>query len=166
MGGIDEEIGRQFRLAMRRFAAAVTVVTTRWQDADVGMTATAVTSLSMDPPSLLVCVNRGAGFHSAIEDCESFCVNLLRAGQHHISANFGGAKPPEDRFSEGEWEDSGSVPYLKDAQANIFCRKTALFEYGTHSIVIGEATRLLTHEEIAPLLYVDGRYAAVAPKAG
>jgi flavin reductase (DIM6/NTAB) family NADH-FMN oxidoreductase RutF len=161
-----EEIGRLFRLAMRRFPGTVTVVTAALDGADCGMTATAVTSLSMDPPSLLVCVNRGTGFHAAIESGDRFCVNVLREGQQDIAAGFGGGKPPDLRFTDGAWAHHDGVAYLTDAQANIFCRRAALFPYGTHSIVVGEATRLLLHDEVAPLIYVDGRYAAVAPKVG
>jgi flavin reductase (DIM6/NTAB) family NADH-FMN oxidoreductase RutF len=161
----EDDIGQLFRLAMRRFPAAVTVVTAHW-GSDAGMTATAVTSLSMDPPSLLVCVNRAAAFHGVIEQSASFCVNVLREGQERISAGFGGGKPPEERFADGQWRHHEGIPYLVDAQANIFCRRTALFPYGSHSIVVGEATRLLYQEQVAPLLYVDGRYAAVAPSAG
>jgi len=163
MASDDQDIARLFRLAMRRFPAAVTIVTTRKDGTDFGMTATAVTSLSMEPPSLLVCVNRGAGFHGAIEEAEHFCVNILREGQDQLSTNFGGGKPPHERFAEGHWRHQHSMPYLADAQANIFCRRAALFAYGTHSIVVGEASRLLLHDEVAPLLYVDGRYAALAP---
>jgi flavin reductase (DIM6/NTAB) family NADH-FMN oxidoreductase RutF len=151
-----------FRQAMRRFPAAVTVVTTRWQGTDCGMTATAVTSLSMEPPSLLVCVNRTSGFHGNIEGSDVFCVNVLREGQHQISTNFGGAKPAEERFSEGDWREARGLLYLADAQSVIFCRKTAAFAHTTHSIVVGEATHLMLHETVAPLLYMDGRYATLS----
>lgn len=162
----SDDIARDFRLAMRRFAAAVTVVTTKWRGEDLGMTATAVTSLSMDPPSLLVCVNRSNGFYPAIEESDQFCVNILREGQQHISTNFGGGKPPQERFGEGDWQSDGKIPYLRDAQANIFCRKAASFAHGTHAIIVGEAISLMLHEQIAPLLYVDGRYAALADNIG
>ena len=158
-----EDVESLFRSAMRRFPAAVTVVTTSLEGADSGMTATAVTSLSMEPPSLLVCVNRAAAFHEAIAQSSSFCVNLLRQGQEEISAAFGGRLPQERRFAHGVWQHRDGIPYLGDAQANIFCRRDSLFAYGSHSIVIGVVTGLLLREEVAPLLYVDGRYGAVAP---
>ncbi len=163
MAAVEDDIGHLFRLAMRRFPAAVTVVTTRFEDGIVGMTATAVTSLSMSPPSLLLCVNRDNGFHDAIEQNSDFCVNILRAGQHDISANFGGGKPPEERFTVGEWRDLDGIPYLADSQASLFCTKSALFEHTTHSIVIFEVTGLLLQDEVEPLLYVDGRYGLVTP---
>jgi flavin reductase (DIM6/NTAB) family NADH-FMN oxidoreductase RutF len=157
-----DEVSQLFRQAMRRFPAAVTVVTARGNEGDCGMTATAVTSLSMDPPSLLVCVNRNAGFHRTIEESGHFCINVLREGQHQISANFGGAKPSQERFSEGDWREQHGLLYLADAQAAIFCRKTATFAHSTHTIVVGEATGLILHDTVAPLLYIDGRYATLS----
>ena len=156
------EVGQLFRQAMRRFPAAVTVVTARGKNGDCGMTATAVTSLSMDPPSLLVCVNRSASFHTTIEEEETFCINVLREGQHQISSNFGGAKPVAERFAEGDWREQDGLPYLADAQAVIFCKKSATFLHTTHTIVVGEATGLILHDSVAPLLYIDGRYATLS----
>jgi flavin reductase (DIM6/NTAB) family NADH-FMN oxidoreductase RutF len=160
------DVSQLFRQAMRRFPAAVTVVTARGKvqgkDTDCGMTATAVTSLSMDPPSLLVCVNRNSSFHSIIEESDTFCVNVLREGQHQISSNFGGAKPADERFSEGDWREEQGLLYLADAQAAIFCKKGAVFMHSTHTIVVGEATGLILHDTVAPLLYVDGRYATLS----
>jgi flavin reductase (DIM6/NTAB) family NADH-FMN oxidoreductase RutF len=157
-----DEVTQLFRQAMRRFPAAVTVVTAAGKNGNCGMTATAVTSLSMDPPSLLVCVNRSSSFHTTIEESDSFCVNVLREGQHQISANFGGAKPVDERFSEGEWREKDGLPYLADAQAVIFCKKSGTFIHTTHTIVIGEATGLILHDSVAPLLYIDGRYATLS----
>jgi len=160
------EVERLFRTAMRRYPATVTIVTTRHGSLDAGMTATAVTSVSMEPPALLVCVNRGVGFHTAIENAGEFCVNVLREEQQEMAAAFGGGKPPHERFTDGTWQRLDGVPYLPKAQANIFCRRTAVFPYGTHSIVIGEVIRLHLHDEVAPLIYVDGRYAAVGCNLG
>ena len=157
-----DEVSQLFRQAMRRFPAAVTVVTACGKEGNCGMTATAVTSLSMDPPSLLVCVNRNTSFHRAIEDGGHFCVNVLREGQHRISTNFGGGKAADERFSEGDWREKDGLPYLADAQAVIFCKKSATFMHTTHTIVVGEATGLILHDEVAPLLYIDGRYATLS----
>lgn len=141
--------------------AAVTVITTSADGVDVGMTATAVTSLSVQPPSLLVCINRTSGFHKQIEGSGCFCVNILRVDHQEISAAFGGAKPAAERFATGNWLHREGIPYLADAQASIFCRKSALFAH-----TIGEATALLMQKDVVPPIYVDGRYAALAPKSG
>lgn len=157
-----DDVASLFRQAMRRFPAAVSVVTTRCQGSDCGMTATAVTSLSMDPPSLLVCVNRSTSFHTSIEEAKVFCINVLREGQQEISSNFGGAKSGKEKFSAGDWREQDGIPYLADAQSVIFCKKSATFLHTTHTIVVGEATGLILHETVAPLLYIDGRYATLS----
>jgi flavin reductase (DIM6/NTAB) family NADH-FMN oxidoreductase RutF len=157
-----EDVIAQFKQAMRRLAATVTVVTTGQGETKVGMTASAVTSLSMAPPSLLICVNKSAGFHQAIATTDYFCVNILRHGQDDISNAFAGKLTAEERFAMGSWGHERNVPYLKDAQAVIFCKRSNLFEHGTHSIIVGDATELLLGDPIAPLVYADGRYSTIA----
>ena len=131
----SEELRASFRLAMRRFPAAVSVITSADQTRQHGMTATAVTSLSLDPPSLIVCVNRSTLLHDIILQGRHFCVNILRKDQAELSSAFGGAVAPEARFGCGNWLMSAQgVSYLADAQANIFCRKVAAVPYSTFLI--------------------------------
>ncbi|MDR3516651.1 MAG: flavin reductase family protein [Azospirillaceae bacterium] len=159
---MSEEIRDQFRQAMRRMAATVTVITIRRGGANAGMTASAVTSLCMAPPSLLVCVNKAAAFHEAISSAEYFCVNVLRHGQEDISSAFAGKLTAEQRFSVGSWGQEKLAPYLLDSQAAIFCRRTNLFAHGTHSIIVGQAVELILGHPIMPLIYADGQYSTVA----
>src|ERR1700731_28351 len=98
-----DDLRASFKLAMRRFPAAVTVITSADQTRRHGMTATAATSLSMDPPSLVVCVNQASLLHDIMLLARRFCVNLLRKDQAALSAAFSGALPPETRFGLGEW---------------------------------------------------------------
>jgi flavin reductase (DIM6/NTAB) family NADH-FMN oxidoreductase RutF len=108
-------------------------------------------------------VNKTAGFHQAISSTDYFCVNILRHGQDDISNAFAGKLSPEERFAVGSWGQERSVPYLKDAQAAIFCKRANLFEHATHSIVVGEAIELILGDHpITPLVYADGRYGTVA----
>jgi len=160
---MSDEIKDQFRQAMRRLASTVTIVTTRNKGVIAGMTASAVTSLSMAPPSLLVCVNKTAGLHSSISSADYFCVNILRHGQGEISNAFAGKLTAEQRFDVGSWGHDKSVPYLRDAQAAIFCKRATVYEHGTHSIIVGEAVELMLGDPITPLVHVDGRYSAVTP---
>jgi flavin reductase (DIM6/NTAB) family NADH-FMN oxidoreductase RutF len=153
------ELAAAFKAAMRRFAATVTIVTVADGDTKSGMTATAVASVSTEPPALLVCVNRSASIHANLRMGANFCVNLLAADHIPLSAAFGGKLPPEDRFSLGAWQTHGTgVPYLDDAQANIFCVVDAMIEYGTHTIFIGRAEAVRLHGEVRPLIYGDGRF--------
>ena len=98
MNKVGDDIGQLFRLAMRRFPAAVTIVTTRYQGEDVGMTATAVTSLSMDPPSLLLCVNRGNGFHTPIEENQDRRMSASLSANGAIRAAFPISPTPRPAF--------------------------------------------------------------------
>jgi flavin reductase (DIM6/NTAB) family NADH-FMN oxidoreductase RutF len=159
VSSISEELRASFKLAMRRFPAAVSVITAADENRRHGMTATAVTSLSLDPPSLIVCINRETLLHDIMQLGRRFCVNLLRRDQAGLSSAFSGAVAPEARFSVGNWYAStDGVSYLAEAQANIFCRKVAAVPYGTHTIFIGEADAVNVHDPIEPLIYQDAQY--------
>lgn len=148
-----------FRNAMRRLTSAVTVISTAFEGHRCGMTATAVTSVSTDPPSLLVCINRASTIHDPMIGSGRFCVNILQAHQIGIAEAFSGAQKGEDRFSAGAWStDPFGIPHLAEAQANIFCGVDAVNAYGTHSVIIGKVQGVLVQGNIAPLLYQDGRY--------
>jgi flavin reductase (DIM6/NTAB) family NADH-FMN oxidoreductase RutF len=149
----------EFRRAMRRLTSAVTVITTAHEQRRYGMTATAVTSVSADPPSLLICINRAASLHEPLIRSGRFCVNILEAEQTCVANAFSGGVPQEIRFAQGQWAaDDVGVPFLRDAQANIFCEADALSSYGTHSIIIGKVSEVLVHGRVTPLLYQDGQY--------
>ena len=156
---VAEELCASFKLAMRRFPAAVSVITSADQSRRHGMTATAVTSLSLDPPSLIVCINRTTLLHDIMQLGRHFCVNVLRRDQVELSSAFSGAIAPEARFALGTWHVSANgISYLADAQANIFCRKVAAVPYGTHTIFIGEAEGAKVQDPIEPLIYQDAQY--------
>ncbi|MDD3445191.1 MAG: flavin reductase family protein [Zavarzinia sp.] len=153
------ELVTAFKGAMRRLAATVTVITTGSGGERQGMTATAVTSVTMDPPALLICVNQSASLHPVLETGTRFCVNLLNESHGEVAGAFGGRLQGADRFNAGQWavNDHG-VPYLTDAQANLFCRVDALMLYGTHTIFVGRVEDVRLFGDIAPLIYQDGRY--------
>src|SRR3954462_7813411 len=93
-----DDLRSSFKLAMRRFPAAVSVITSADQSRRHGMTATAVTSLSLDPPSLIVCINQSTLLHDIMLRARRFCVNVLRRDQIALSSAFSGAVPAEGRF--------------------------------------------------------------------
>ncbi|WP_368744370.1 flavin reductase family protein [Desertibaculum subflavum] len=164
MNASTEELAVSFRLAMRRLAATVTIITTSDGGIRHGMTATAVTSVCADPPSLLFCVNQSASIHAPLKVGSQICINLLKAVHTELSQVFSGKLEGEARFAHGRW-DAGDfgVPYLADAQANIFGHVEMLMAYGTHSIYIARVTRAIVHPEVAPLVYQDGVYATARP---
>lgn len=156
--------GASFRDAMRRLAATVTIISARGAGRRHGITATAVTSLSMEPPSLLVCVNRSGSLHDLLSESDRFCVNLLRSEQAALSDAFSGKLPSEERFLHGAWKEDGEgLPFLADGQASIFCRRRDAIQHGSHSIFIGEVESVLLTEDISPLIYSNGAYSRCAP---
>ena len=156
---IPEDLPQTFKAAMRRLAASVAVVAARGEGGPIGMAATSVTSLTVDPPAVLICVNRATALHGLLVPTTPLSVNLLSRGQQDVSAAFGGGVPQDERFRIGEWRDgNGGVPELVGAQASLACVIDAMLAYGTHSIVIARVLSARVSEAIDPLIYQDGGY--------
>lgn len=154
----DEQAVRGFRQAMRRVASTVNVITICVDGQPMGITATAMSSLAMDPPSLLVCINRAAALHGSIQDVSHFGVNVLHRDQEHLAQMFADRDQAPLRFTDGWHLDCERPPRLVDAQASILCRRIDHHQFGTHSIFIGVVEDVVVRSEIDPLVYVDGRY--------
>jgi flavin reductase (DIM6/NTAB) family NADH-FMN oxidoreductase RutF len=153
------DLPASFKAVMRGVAATVTIVTAADASRRHGMTATAMMSLSMDPPSLVVCINRATLLYDIMLSARRFCVNVLRHDQAELSAAFSGALSPEQRFQLGAWEQTDDgIGYLTDAQASVLCKRVAAVPFGTHTLFIGEVDQVNLGERIAPLVYQDARY--------
>lgn len=148
-----------FKIAMRRLAATVNVITTEAGGRRYGVAATAVTSLSTDPESVLVCLNKSSSITPVILERKLFCVNILAGHHTDLSHAFGGGLAGEDRFGMGDWERSQTgVPYLADAQANLFCEIDNAVAYGTHQVLFSRILDIRLTDQNRPLIYGDGRY--------
>jgi flavin reductase len=148
-----------FKDGMRRLAAAVNVITICVDGTPMGMTATAVTSLAAEPPSLLVCINRSASMHSALIASSQFAINVLHSEQLLIAQRFSDSKLRDVRFAEGGWvHDATAAPYLPDAQVAFSCQLEQVVNFATHTICIGRVTEVRNRDEVDPLMYVDGRF--------
>jgi flavin reductase len=149
-----------FRSAQRRLASSVAVITSGAGREAVGMTATAVTSVSMDPPSLLVCVNRSATLHAEVVRTGRFRVTYLRSDQLDVARSFGGGRPQAERFATASWAMEGEGgPGLDEALAACVCALEQAVDFGTHTVFIGRVESVADGEG-APLLYCNGAYAA------
>jgi flavin reductase (DIM6/NTAB) family NADH-FMN oxidoreductase RutF len=126
----------------------------------MGITATAMSSLSMDPPSLLICINQAATMHRSMEEVPYFCVNVLHRDQENIARMFADRRQHALRFASGWDVDCARPPRLLDAQAALTCRRTDHHRFGTHSIFIGVVEDVQVREDVDPLVYVNGVYAA------
>ncbi|MGE3594131.1 MAG: flavin reductase family protein [Dehalococcoidia bacterium] len=154
------DLHSDLRIALRRLAKAVVIVTCRFEGNRFAMAATAVSELSMDPPSMLVCVNQSASIYLPMLATDQFAINILHRSQRHISECCSGPIKSEARFGVGHWceENPDCPPILVDAQANIICRKQQHVQFGSHGVFFGAVTAATTHGEVAPLIYVDGCY--------
>jgi flavin reductase (DIM6/NTAB) family NADH-FMN oxidoreductase RutF len=148
-----------FRQAMRRVASTVNVITICVGGEPMGITATAMSSISLDPPSLLVCINRTASMHGQMEDVSHFRVNVLHRDQADVAQIFADRARQALRFGDGWTVDCERPPRLVDAQASLLCRRIDHHRFGTHSIFIGQVEEVAVREGIDPLVYVNGRYA-------
>jgi len=144
--------------ALRRLASSVSVVTCRRGGRNYAMTATSISSLSMAPPSMLVCVNRSAVFHGAMQEAREFAINVLSRAHVDVSKICAGGPGPENRFDVGAWETGGLAPVLADAQAAIICVKEKKLEYGSHTVFLGRILSISVNGDVDPLIYVDGQY--------
>lgn len=157
-----QDLGVQLKLGMRKLASGVCVITTlSAEKARVAMTATSVTSVSDNPPSLLVCVNREARLDPVLSESGVFAVNVLSNAHQAISDNCAKPSEGESRFGMGAWDRDGrsGLSYLSDALTVFFCETQHVVPYGTHNIYIGNISHMRLSDTPAGLLiYADGAY--------
>ena len=147
-----------FKKAMRSYVYSVSIMSNIDDNKNLNaITVSSVTSVSIDPPSLLVCINKTAGIHDSIIKNSKFCINLLKKSQQDISNLCSTFQEEENRFKNDQW-DTTDIPFLKNAQANIFCKVDEIISYHTHSIVVAKVIESKYSNEIDTLIYVDGSY--------
>ncbi len=155
--------GRELRNAMGLFATGVTIITTK--DASgkpFGLTANAFSSLSLDPPMLLICVDKGVDCYACFDESKVFVVNFLSLAQEELSTRFatkGIEKFEGLSYSVGEL----GVALLNGALAHFECTVAHAHEGGDHTIYVGEVQKLVTMEG-DPLLFYQGKYRSLAPE--
>jgi 3-hydroxy-9,10-secoandrosta-1,3,5(10)-triene-9,17-dione monooxygenase reductase component len=159
----------EFKHALGRFASGVTVVTVRTPEGeDHGMTASAFSSVALDPPLVLVCIRKGNSTAEYIDAARTFAVNVLADDQVDVSNRFAGYGPgPQERFSDlaiGRAPISGAV-WLEGAVARLDCRVHATSDGGDHTIYVGrvEATSVSAVGG-NPLIYCGGAYRTLGAK--
>ncbi|MBB4566264.1 flavin reductase [Rhizobium leucaenae] len=154
-----DAVKSEFRNAMARMAAAVSIVTTNGPAGLAGFAATAVCSVSDSPPTLLVCLNRTASVHPAVAENGVLCVNVLSEGHQDLSRLFGGKTPVAERFAAGEWSElSTGSPALEDALVSFDCRVVHRANGGTHDILMCEVDAIRQRDGGQGLIYFDRAY--------
>ena len=163
----EDGVAERFVDAMSRLAAAVTVVAAHSPRLGrVGLTATAVTSLSAEPPMLVVCLNRATSLARALPTTGWFSVNVLAADQVEVAEVFAGrtGASGEQRFAAGSWRvHHHGVPVLDDAVATFVCHVGNSMQQSTHTVLIGSVHDVILHPGGAPspLMYHRRRFVAL-----
>lgn len=150
-----------YREAMSHFAGAVHVVTTDGTHGRRGVTVTAACSVSDNPPTLLVCLNRNNPANCLFEQNGVFTLNTLSAAQQPLAVAFSGKDhlTQDQRFALGSWEtiDTGA-PVLVGAMATFECRLIEAKDVATHRVLFGEVTAIKTGANLSPLVYLNRGY--------
>ena len=153
---------------MRRLGGAVNIVTASDGAVWAGLTATAVTSLSAEPPRLLACINRQGVTYDIVSRGRTLAVNVLGCKHQSLAMRFAGlsGEPETERFGDGDWHtDVTGAPLLADALVGFDCRVESILDAGSHAIVIGniEAVHIGAGAADDPLCYIDGQWATLKP---
>ena len=152
-----------FRRACSRFATGITIATVRdTTGTPHGLTVNSFTSVSLDPPLVLICLDHNASVLDCFRTASHFAINVLSEDQQDLSNRF--ATRGQDRFDGLSWTPGAAgVPLLPDTLAWFECRKVNTIPAGDHDIFIGEVEELGVHEG-SPLLYYASRYRTIAPE--
>ncbi len=147
-----------FRNIMGHFTTGVSIVTTLAKNgAPIGMTVNSFTSVSLNPPLVLVCLNNSAGTIHQFLETEFFAISVLSESQSEISKLF--AKRHSDRFIGTQWhKGENNMPLINGAIAHFECKRTQIHDGGDHTILLGEVTRAQLISDEAPLIYYGGEY--------
>ena len=153
-----------FREGMRRLPACVNVITTINDGEPAGCTATAVCSLSDDPPSLVVCLNEQSETGKAVLRAGKFCVNICAPNDLDVSRRFAVSGISSEKFKVGNWEQTPSgLLRLTSAVAAFDCTLSESMKFGTHYVIVGTIKHIvLDGDETNALLYANGDYGAFA----
>lgn len=152
---------RQFRHTLGRFPTGVAVVTASGPGGPAGLTTNAFTSVSLDPPLVIVCFDRASRTLAVVRESRRFAVNLLRVGDEDLATLFAGKAPHPEKFAAVTHTAEHGVPVLDSALAWFVCDLTALHPGGDHEIGVGAVTALGEDPAGEPLVFHRGAFVAL-----
>jgi flavin reductase (DIM6/NTAB) family NADH-FMN oxidoreductase RutF len=152
---------RAFRDTLGSFPTGVAVVTASGVRGPAGLTTNAFSSLSLEPPLILVCFDRGSRTLEVVRESRRFAVNLLRAGDEDLARLFAGKQPHPEKFAAVTHTADQGVPVLDAALAWLVCDLEALHPGGDHEIGVGAVTAMGRDPIGAPLVFHGGEYRAL-----
>ena len=151
----------KFIKAMRHLAYPVSIVSTQLKEAKLAITVSSVTSVSVSPPSLLVCINKESTMAATIEIGSLLNISFLNPAQIAIASVCSSKDKVNERFEYTQWsEDENKTPYLEESEAVVFCKVANLIEHATHKIIILAVTDVSANsgDNPNPLLYCNRNY--------
>ncbi|HET7035814.1 MAG TPA: flavin reductase family protein [Thermomicrobiaceae bacterium] len=154
----------EFRDVMARFPSGVTVVTTASPDGYHGVTVSAFCSLSLEPPLVLVCIDKAIQSHDLITNASAFVVNLLARDQSFLAEQFAGRTPLADPSFSRLPHRLGELgaPVLDGTVGHVECERWAAYDGGDHTIVVGQAHGLALGPASDPLVYFERGFTDLA----
>lgn len=152
-----EEVADSFKAGMRQFPSGITLLTSLHNGERGGLIATAFSSVSMDPPTLLTCVNKNASAHNIIYNANRICVQILSEEDLSVVSSFSDSLKRGERFITGDWENMHSgLPFIKTAVAAFDCKVVEKIACATHTIFIAEVVDVfIGKKNPKPLIYID-----------
>lgn len=153
----DVQVG--LKSAMRVYPQGVTVATTMGERGPTGLTVSSFTSVSLDPPLILISIAKGSALHALFRGSKAYAVNFLADDQKSVSDRFAGRTSAKERF-EGVGFAKGVIglPIIEGVRAAIECRAWKVYEGGDHSILVGEVVSARTFNSKRPLVYYSQQY--------
>jgi flavin reductase (DIM6/NTAB) family NADH-FMN oxidoreductase RutF len=156
---LESEVQSGLKQVMRVYPQGVTVVTSAAPDGPVGLTVSSFTSVSLDPPLVLISIAKSSGLHRVLKEAKAYAVNFLADDQKSVSDRFAGRTRATNRF-EGIGFTKGATgsPIIAGARAVLECRAWKAYEGGDHSILIGEVVSAKALNSKRPLVYYSQQY--------
>ena len=155
---MEQNINTDFLEAMRKMTSTVTVIASREGDTQYAMTATSVVSLTLEPPSMLICINKNASIHSILSEKAKLSINILSTDQKEFSELCSNKSRENDRFKGDDWSYQDDIPYATNSVSSLFCECIQVIDYETHSIFMCKIISLINNDSRDCLLYHNASY--------
>jgi flavin reductase (DIM6/NTAB) family NADH-FMN oxidoreductase RutF len=156
---MERDVQTGLKQAMRAYPQGVTVATTDGPSGATGMTVSSFTSVSLEPPLVLISIAKGSAMHDLFREAKAYAINFLADDQKSVSDRFAGRTSARDRF-EGLRFTKGVTgsPIIEGARVAIECKAWKVYEGGDHSILVGEVVSAKTLNSKRPLVYYSQQY--------
>jgi|TARA_B110000305_G_scaffold156402_1_gene173126 flavin reductase (DIM6/NTAB) family NADH-FMN oxidoreductase RutF len=154
----NKELYKGFLTSMRGITSSVNIISSQSEEKKHAMTASSVASLSLDPPSMLICVNKQASIHKILGPGKFFCINVLAKDQSDLANLCSSSEEGDARFNDVHWSYDEVAPYNTASASNILCKCFDTFQHTSHTVFFGEVVKVLNNNKEGPLLYGNGGY--------